>query len=197
MSTESIMGYAAMFFGILGSWGLYKQASMIWLNKSTKSVSGTWIVTYLAMFIAFLTYGLQQNSFPMEFQGWLRVGFSVPVTLGFFIYGKINKIDWVLIPIYILFLIIMSLKIQAPLFFTAFSFLGIFASFVQAYTVWKNRFRGLLSVELQLIYLLAVISWTVYGIVRKDIPLIIVSVGFVLSYSSTIFMWLKYPKQLN
>jgi uncharacterized protein with PQ loop repeat len=187
------MGYAAIFFGILGSWGLYKQARMIWSNKSAQSVSGTWVITFLAMFAAFLIYGVQQGSFPMKFQGWLRVAFSLPVTLGFFIYGITNKKHWALVLVYALLLSVMNVKAMAPVLFTLFSFLGVWSSFVQAYTIFQNRSRGKVAVELQIIYLLAIICWLVYGFVRKDVPLVTVSVGFTLSYLSTVIMWFRYP----
>lgn len=193
MRIEDIMGYMAVFFGILGSWGLYRQASAIWSNKSAQSVSGTWVITFLAMFTAFLIYGSQQGSFPMKFQGWLRVAFSLPVTIGFLYYGNKSKKDWVLLCAYAILLSGMSFKALSPLLFTTFSFLGVWSSFVQAYTIKQNRSRGKVAVELQLIYLLAIICWLVYSIVRKDVPLIAVSVGFTLSYSSTIIMWFRYP----
>ena len=193
MRTENIMGYAAIFFGILGSWGLYKQARMIWSSKSAQSVSGTWVITFLAMFAAFLIYGVQQGSFPMKFQGWLRVAFSLPVTLGFFTYGITNKKHWALVLVYTLLLSVMSIKAMAPLLFTLFSFLGVWSSFVQAYTIFQKRSRGKVAVELQIIYLLAIICWLVYGFARKDVPLVTVSVGFTLSYLSTVIMWFRYP----
>lgn len=193
MNTETLMGYLALFFGVLGSWGLYKQARMIWTNKSAQSVSGTWVITFLAMFTAFLIYGMQQNSFPMKFQGWLRVGFSLPVTLGFFIYGNKSWKSYTLLVVYGLFLSAMIDKSLAPWFFTTFSMLGVGSSFIQAWTIKQNRSRGKVAVELQIIYLLAILCWLVYGSVRKDTPLITVSVGFTLSYLSTILMWFRYP----
>lgn len=193
MRTENIMGYAAIFFGIIGSWGLYRQARMIWSNKSAQSVSGTWVITFLAMFAAFLIYGAQQGSFPMQVQGWLRVAFSLPVTIGFFIYGITSKKHWALVLAYVILLSAMSVKAMSPWLFTVFSFLGVWSSFVQAHMISHNRSRGKVAVELQMIYLAAIICWVVYGFARNDIPLIIVSVGFTLSYLSTIIMWYKYP----
>lgn len=189
----------AIFFGIIGSWGLIRQARAIWRinpdgHRSAESVSGVWVITFLAMFTAFLLYGIQKESFPMTFQGWLRVGFSLPVTAGFMLFGKRNWKHWVLLlVVYPLFLALMSKRDLSPILFTAFSFLGIWASFVQAYTIWQNRSRGKVAVELQTIYLSAIICWLIYGFVRNDYPLIIVSVGFTLSYSTTIWMWVKYP----
>ena len=193
MHTENITGYAAVFFGILGSWGLYRQTRIIWLNKSAQSVSGTWVITFLAMFAAFLIYGTQQGSFPMKFQGWLRVAFSLPVTIGFLIYGITSKKHWALALVYAVLLSGMSFKAVSPWLFTLFSFLGVWSSFVQAYTISHNRSRGKVAVELQIIYLSAIVCWLVYGFVRKDAPLITVSVGFTLSYLSTIVMWFRYP----
>ncbi len=194
MRIEQIMGYAAIFFGILGSWGNYKQARMIWSNKSAQSVSGVWTITFLAMFTSFLIYGVQQESFPMKFQGWLRVGFTVPVTLGFMVYGKVERKHKILVAAFAALMVGMSWKAVSPILFLVFSFLGIWASFVQACTIKKNRSRGQVAVELQMIYLSAIICWLVYAIVRGDIPFIIASIGFTLSYSSTIIAWFKYPK---
>lgn len=193
MRIEDVMGYAAVFFGILGSCALYRQAHKIWSNKSAQSISGIWVITFLAMFAAFLVYGSQQGSFPMKFQGVLRVAFSLPVTIGFFVYGSTNKKHWAIMFVYALFLSAMIFKMASPLLFTLFSFLGVWSSFVQAYTIKQKQSRGNVAVELQLIYLAAIICWLVYGFARYDMPLIAVSVGFTLSYLSTIIMWFRYP----
>ena len=193
MNIETAMGYLAMLFGVLGSIGLYRQAKLIWRGKSAESVSGVWVITFLAMFVAFLVYGTQKHSFPMEFQGWLRVAFSLPVTVGFFVFGKVNKKHLSLIALYAVLLAGMSHSVLSPWLFTLFSFLGIWSSFVQAYTIKAKRSRGKVAVELQTIYLLAVVCWLVYSVVRHDVPLFTVSAGFILSYSSTIVMWKKYP----
>ncbi|MBU3668824.1 MAG: hypothetical protein FGM57_02570 [Candidatus Taylorbacteria bacterium] len=194
MNLETLMGHLAIFFGVLGSWGLYKQARMIWSSKSAESVSGVWVILFLAMFTAFLIYGTQRGSFPMKFQGWLRVLFSLPVTIGFFKFGNRNWKHVLLLCMCAVFLSGMSVAMFSPTLFTAFSLLGVWSSFVQAYTIRKNRSRGKVAVELQVIYLLAILCWFVYASVRMDIPLLIVSVGFTLSYTSTILMWVRYPK---
>ncbi len=192
MNIESFIGNAAVFFGILGSWGLYRQARLIWSNKSAQSVSGTWTITFLAMFTAFLLYGIHQDSFPMKFQGALRVLFSLPVTIGYLVYGRREDRDWFLILLCTVLLALMSVKAVAPVLFTAFSFLGIISSFIQALTIRRNRTRGKVAVELQIIYLSAIVCWLVYSVVRGDVPLMVVSIGFTMSYLSTVVMWFKY-----
>lgn len=194
MSIETIMGWAAILFGVLGSIASVQQAYKIWSSRSAQSVSGVWTITFLAMFTAFLTYGTQQGSFPMQFQGWLRVAFTLPITLGFVAYGKDRGKKHVMLALgYTALLSAMSIKVASPLLFTLFSFLGVTASFIQAYTIRKERTRGKVAVELQIIYLAAILCWLVYGLSRKDVPLILVAIGFTLSYSSTIIMWKKYP----
>ncbi|QQR82725.1 hypothetical protein IPJ70_01275 [Candidatus Campbellbacteria bacterium] len=195
MTLGEIAGLLAVVFGILGSWGLWKQNRLIWGGKSAKSVSGTWVITFLAMFTAFLIYGTKQSSVPMMFQGWLRVAFSLPVSIGFVKYGRVEREHIALGCIYLLGLATMVSGILAPTLFVVFSTLGILASFVQAWTIRKNRSRGAVAVELQMIYLAAVVAWLVYGFVRKDIPLMLVSTGFIGSYSSTVIMWFRYPQK--
>ncbi len=193
MDLQKLMGYAAIFFGIIGSWGLYRQIKAIWGSRSAQSVSGTWTITFLAMFTAFLIYGFQKKSFPMEFQGVLRVVFSIPVTIGFFVFGKWRKKDVLLLIGCAILLVAMVDHRLSPTLFIAFSFLGVWASFVQAFTIYKEQKRGKIAVELQVIYLLAVICWLGYAITRHDLPLMTTSTGFSLSYLATIAMWLKYP----
>lgn len=197
MRTEDITGYMTIFFGILGSWGLYRQIKVIWLGKSAKSVSGAWVITSLAMFTAFLVYGAQQNSFPMQFQGWIRVVFLLPVIAGVFCFGNESRKCVVLMLVYALLLSGMSFREFSPHLYIFFSFLGIWSSFVQAYIIWKNYSRGKVAVELQIIYLLSVICWLVYGLIRNDWPLVVCSAGFTLSYLATITMWLRYPDLIN
>lgn len=193
MNIENLIGYAAIFFGIIGSWGLYRQTRLIWKSKSAESVSGVWVIIFLAMFASFLIYGSQHGSFPMKFQGWLRVIFSVPVTVGFYLYGKHTWKHNVLAIICVILLVTMEWREFSSVIFLGFSFAGIGSSFLQAYTIFKNRSRGKVAVELQIIYLSAITCWLVYAILRKDTPLLAVSIGFILSYSSTIVMWVKYP----
>jgi uncharacterized protein with PQ loop repeat len=192
MSLENMMGYAAIFFGVIGSWGLYRQTLKIWKSESAESVSGVWVITFLAMFAAFLIYGSQQGSFPMKFQGWVRVAFSLPVTLGFFYYGTPNKKHLALMFVYVILLAAMDFRPISPWLFILFSYLGVWASFVQAYTIYKNKSRGQVAVELQIIYLAAILCWLVYAIIRHDIPLLTTAIGFTLSYLATVLMWLKY-----
>jgi uncharacterized protein with PQ loop repeat len=194
MRIENISGYMTIFFGIFGSWGLYRQIKAIWSSKSVKSVSGAWVITSIAMFTAFLIYGAQQHSFPMQFQGWIRVAFLLPVVTGLFCFGKKESKKYVvLICMYSVLLSGMSFKAFSPALYMMFSFLGVWSSFVQAYTIWKNYSRGKVAVELQIIYLLSVICWLVYGFARNDWPLVICSAGFTISYLSTIVMWFRYP----
>jgi uncharacterized protein with PQ loop repeat len=167
---------------------------MIWVNKSVQSVSGIWTIIFLAMFASLFIYGAQQGSFPMKFQGGLRVVFSLPVMLGFFVYGAASKKHWALVcACAILLAGMVGSRAISPWLFILFSFLGIGASLVQAYTIWQNRSRGKVVVELQLIYLAAILCWLVYGLLRHDDYLVTISVGFILSYLATIVMWFRYP----
>lgn len=187
-----------MALGIIGSWGLYQQFKTIFKKKSAKSISGIWVITFLAMFTSFLIYGWQQESIPMQFQGWLRVGFSIPVVVGFFLYGSPNQKDlWVLLLCTTLLTMMLFLKKFSPTIFSLFSFLGIISSFLQASTIKRHRTRGQVSVTLQVIYLASVLCWLIYAIFRKDYYLIIVSIGFIFSYSSTIIMWVRYPNNIE
>lgn len=192
MRLEDIMGYAAIFFGILGSWFSVKQAHMIWSSKSALSVSGTFLITFVAMFASLLIYGVQQDSFYMGLQGGLRVSFLLPIVAGFFKYGKSGKKERRLITLYSLLLAGMWFKPISPFLFSLFSFLGVAASFIQADTIRNNRSRGKVSVELQIILLGAISCWCVYGYIRKDEALFITAAAFIMSYSTTIFMWFKY-----
>jgi uncharacterized protein with PQ loop repeat len=200
MNLGQTMGLLAMIFGIIGSWGLWKQNKAVWKKnpdgrRTAESVSGVWVTTFLAMFTAFLVYGIQRESFPMKFQGWLRVGFSLPLYVGFMMYGKRSWKEWALTMTYAGLLAVMVSGLWSATLFTIFSGLGIWSSFVQAHTIKVNKSRGKVAVELQVIYLLAILAWLVYAIVRKDTPLTLVSIGFTLSYSSTICMWVKYPQR--
>lgn len=184
-----------IFFGIIGSWGLYLQAKLLWTSKSAKSVSGVWLITFLAMFASFLIYGAQRGSFPMGFQGAIRIVFYIPVIIGFYVYGKHTWKHNAFVVACAISLLTMRIERYSPVIFMAFSFAAIASSFLQAYTIWKNQSRGKVSVELHVIYLAAIICWFIYAIIRKDQPLITVSIGFILSYSSTIFMWRRYPEK--
>lgn len=192
MKAEDIMGYLTIGFGIFGSWGLCKQGWMIGKSRSTASVSGIAIITPLMMFAAFLIYGMQQHSFPMQFQGWVRVAF-LSMVLGLYIkFGELNKTEKILLIVYPLLLALMMWQSISWILFIGFSYLGIWASFAQAFKIWRLRSRGQVSVELQLIYLASIICWLIYGFIRMDIPLISTSIGFTLSYAATIFMWFRF-----
>ena len=150
---------------------------------------------FCTMFTSFLIYGTQQGSVPMQIQGWLRVIFSFVLMISFFVHGSWSNKHLKLVGLSIAILVIMSWKKASPLVFLGLSYAGIASSFIQAWTITKNKSRGDVAVELQIVYLLSIVFWFVYAIIRKDVPFIIVSVGFIFSYSSTIIAWSKYPKK--
>lgn len=167
---------------------------MIWSSKSTQSVSGVWVITSLTLFTAFLIYGYVQDSVPMKVQGWFRVGFSLPITLGFFIYGKVEKKLLSLCGAYGIILCCMWSDRFAPAIFITLSYVGVWSSFVQAYTIWKNKSRGQVSLHLQIIYFLSSVFWLVYAAIRKDYPLVSTSIGFTIPACGAIILWCKYPR---
>lgn len=160
------------------------------------SISGEWSIIFLAMFITFLMYGIEIKSIPMQFQGWLRVVFNLPVIIGFFCFGNITVRHWFLLcsSSALIGLSVFGSNI-VPIYttFIIFSTLAIVASLRQAYVIYDNKSRGRVSVSLQLIYLLSVIFWAIYAKMIDDSVLWYLMPGFIISYSSVVFMWYKYP----
>lgn len=193
MNIESVSGTAIVILGIVGSWGLYKQAQAIWVNKSAKSVSGEWLITFACTFISLIIYGLRQNSIPMEAQGAIRFLFLLPSVVGFFVYGASGAKHWLLIAVYVLLLLWMAQTTAFALFYIGFAVLGICSTLFQAYTIRKKTFRGNVSLELQLVSILAAFFWSIYGYVRNDGPVFWVAIGFFIAHFLVIRMWHKHP----
>lgn len=193
MNLEHLSGTAIVILGIVGSWGLYKQAQAIWVNKSAKSVSGEWLITFAFTFVSLIIYGLRQDSLPMELQGSIRFLFMLPSVVGFFVYGAAHMKHWILIALYTLLLVWMGYAPAFALFYIFFAVLGICSTLLQAHTIHKKTFRGNVSIELQLVSILAAFFWSIYGFVREDKPVFFVAIGFFIAHFLVIMMWKKHP----
>ena len=190
---ESYIGNTAVIFGFLGALAYSKQTYVIFANKTAQSVSGLWTITFSAGFIAFLIYGIQQNSSSMELQGWLRTVFSLPVAVGFFIFGAVSYKHYLLVVAYFVLLFLMYMEQFAYEIFVGLGFLGITMLFVQMQKIHNEGTRGVVSLDLQIVLLLAAVCWTFYSVIREDLPLMIISMVAALANALVIHAWFYNP----
>lgn len=186
-----------MIFGIIGAYGQWKQARLIWSSRSAESVSIRWTLTFLFMFLAYLVQGIHNESGTMSFQGGLRAAFYLPIVVGIIVFewNRVSHKDIVFFAILTIGISVMILSQQwKGLIFQFFGYLGVFMTIDQPYQIWKNKSRGRVSLIMLITFTSAVVFWTWYAWVFKDMRLFWISLSFILVYLFTIVFWLRYPQ---
>jgi uncharacterized protein with PQ loop repeat len=181
----SIASLGTLILGVIGAYGQYRQAKLIWQRKSAQSVSNLWTITFFCMFIAYFIQGLSTNKVVMEAQGVIRVFCYIPIIIGivkFSNFSVIEKRIWFTMGL--LLILMISPKLTSNIF-VLFGYLGVGAATHQPWTIWKKRDAGAVSIALITIYTISILFWMWYAIVFRDMKLCIV-------YVITIGLWIAY-----
>ncbi len=197
LNQATLSSFCVMIFGIIGAYGQWKQARLIWSSRSARSVSILWILTFLFMFLAYFLQGLNTGSATLLIQGMLRAAFCLPILVGIiaFEYSKISRKDVLFFVILVTGMVIMVLVPDwRNLFFQLFGYLGVIMSIDQPYQIWKNKSRGKVSMTMLITFISAVSFWTWYAWIFEDMGLFWLSLSFVLVYLVTIVIWWIYSK---
>lgn len=160
-----------MFFSVLGAWGLWKQNSAIWRNKSGMSVSISYFSFYFAYFASGFIYGLDKKSLALILHCGGRMLFHVPILIGLWKFKKFTRNEKCLS---VLFFVGILLTLLLPIknsSFLVYSVGGILAYIAQPIEIFKNKDSGTVEAKLHLIYLGSSIFWTIYGFATDDLVL--------------------------
>ncbi|MFH0987905.1 MAG: hypothetical protein V1763_00865 [Parcubacteria group bacterium] len=183
-----------MVLGIVGAYGQWKQARLIWGAKSARSVSIRWTLTFLFMFLAYLVQGIHADSAVMAVQGGLRALFYLPIVMGIiaFEYGSIQRKDLLFFAVLLAGIVAMIFSEWKGAFFQAFGYLGVIMACDQPWQIWKNKSRGRVSMTMLVTFTLAVAFWMWYAWIFDDVRLFWLSLSFCVVYLFTIALWRKY-----
>lgn len=195
LNQATISSVGVMVCGIIGAYGQWRQARLIWRAKSAQSVSIYWTFSFLFMFLAYLVEGLNSEKGVMAIQGGLRAVFYLPIIIGIAVFAaeRISRRSKI-------FCAILALGIAAMIFlpewsgllFLCYGYLGVFVALDQPLQIWKNRSRGKVSITMLATYTAAVSFWTWYAWVFNDLRLFWVSAVFAAEYIVTMVLWFKY-----
>lgn len=197
LNQATLSSLGVMIFGIIGAYGQWKQARLIWGSRSAYSVSTRWTLTFLFMFLAYLVQGLHTESAIMSIQGGLRAVFYLPIVGGIlaFEFSKISRRDFTFFAVLVAGIVAMIFTHEwKNLIFQLFGYLGVVMALDQPYQIWKNKSRGKVSMTMLITFTSAVVFWTWYAWIFGDMRLFWLSLSFVLVYLFTIVVWRRYRR---
>jgi uncharacterized protein with PQ loop repeat len=197
LNQATLSSLGVMIFGIIGAYGQWKQARLIWSSRSAQSVSIRWTLTFLFMFLAYLVQGIHTDRVIMSFQGGLRAAFYFPIICGIvmFAFDRVSRKDLVFLLTLTIGIVIMIISNEwKGLIFQLFGYLGVLMALDQPYQIWKNKSRGRVSMTMLITFTSAVVFWTWYAWIFKDMRLFWLSLSFIIVYLFTIVLWRKYPQ---
>jgi len=182
-----------MIVGIVGAYGQWTQARLIWGSRSARSVSTRFTLTFLCMFLAYLVQGLHTESAMMSIQGALRAVFYIPIVAGILAFEKISRKDFTFFVVLVAGIVAMVCTSEwKSLIFQLFGYLGVVMTLDQPYQIWKNKSRGKVSMSMLITFTSAAAFWTWYAWIFRDMRLFWLSLSFVLVHLFTIVIWRKY-----
>ena len=186
-----------IFFSLLGTWGLYHQNKKIWNNRSGESVSVKWFIMYVFLYIAFLIYGMGQNSAALMFHGIVRIIFNVPILIGLYCFKGFTKTEWSIFFFLAVCTFVMAIFPRSGLLFLLFAYGGATAAATQPWEIWRTKSSGKVSIKLVIIYMVSSLFWGIYSFAFDDLVMKIVFISYFTVYAITARLWFKYRKQLN
>lgn len=185
---------ATIFFVLLGCWGLWQQNKYIWIKRSGKSLSTTWFICSLYLFISSFIYGLSINSLALIIVGVMRGLFHVPILAGLWRFKGFTRKQWLtlLILAVVAVVMIISPKDMKGVFYMLFSAGVLIPTSMQPIKIWKNKNPGVVSIELLIIYSMSSMFWVIYASIIGKLPIIMFSTANSMIFASTITLWFKY-----
>jgi len=174
-------------FGLLGSWGLYKQIQMV-KKRGGQSVSVIWSISFMFMFASYYPYGLSAGKLAILMQSFLRVPFYL-ILLPLLYRANVgfSKKEWTLVIALTTSLIVSYWDIGKV--FLGLSWLGAIIAADQPYKIWKNRTRGSVSIELMASFEASIIFWLAYAFVTHDGYIKAWAVVYFTVYTTTIIFY--------
>lgn len=192
LHTFSFLG--TTLFALLGAWGLKDQIKGIWGKQSAEAVSAMWFIIFAGMFSSFLVYGVEEDRLALILQGITRVPLIAIVLIGVGKFQGFTRKERLALLAMLVAVGYQTVSEHKEIVFLGLSYLGIASSTLQPWKIWKAKTVGVVSIRLLVVYNFSVVFWTIYGVVFKDTPIILMAVPYVIVYSTTIALWLRFRK---
>jgi len=194
-------GYNALTFSAIGTflftflqmWSFGEQSKLIWTNRSGESVSVKMFSYWFFYWMAFSVYGIAGKSIAIAFNGLMFLA-TAPILLGlykfkgFTFWEKGSFCVFSLIPV----LMFYCPKAQKPTLLLILLMGVLFSIALQPYEIWQTKSAGSVEPKLLAVFALTSVFWFVYGIVIKDIPLIVFNPLAIVVILITLGLWRKY-----
>ena len=194
-AVRAAVGGLVILFGVIGTWGLWKQRNKIVHNRSGHSVSKLAFLYMTFHFGAMTVYGSSILDIPLVINGLLRFLFHLPILVGLEKYRGFTKkergIAWGLAALLVL-MIVVSFKQE---FFLVENFGAIFIAMAQPLEIWREKNSGVVEIRLVLIYLGTAFTWIFYGLLINDWVVWLTSAGFFFVWVATVGLWKKYRQK--
>jgi len=182
----------AMCTGLLGFWGIIKQAQAIWGDKSGKSVPVLMHAYGMLFFASGCVYGISIGSLALMIMS-IRVLLTIPVLVGLW---KYQGFKWWECSISLLFvtafIALIFLPNKADLYFVIA--MGATLSFIpQPLVMLRNRSRGAVSASFLWTIFIGVVFWTAYSFAIGDWVLSTTNPVFLVFVAATLIIWYVMP----
>ena len=186
-----ISSFMTMAFSVFQGYGFVLQAIKIFREKSVRSLSLPVFFLFFSYFMAFVIYGIDQNSIAITFNGLLFI-FVAPIIIGIFKFKEIKVKD---VFIFIVIMAIVPIMIfvkdkDSFLFFLLVVNLVVLSS--QILTIMKEKSMGAVEIKLIIILLATSCFWLIYSIWIINLPLILFNSAVIILYLNIIILHRKY-----
>ena len=181
------------FFTILQMWSFGQQSKLIWASCSGESVSVKMFSYWFFYWMSFSVYGVAGKSIAIVFNGLMFLA-TAPILLGLYKFKGFVRQEKILFWIFALIPLVMYYcpKPQKPTLLLILLMGVLFSIILQPYEIWQKKNAGKVEPKLLAIFAVTAVFWFAYGIVIKDIPLMIFNPLAIVVLLVTLGLWRKY-----
>ena len=194
-------GYNALTFSAIGTflftflqmWSFGQQAKLVWVSRSGESVSVKMFSYWFFYWIAFSLYGVAGKSIAIAFNGLMFLA-TAPILLGLYKFKGFTRWEKISFSVFSLIPALMFYcpKAQKPTLLLVLLMGVLFSITLQPYEIWQKKSAGSVEPKLLVVFALTSIFWFAYGIVIRDMPLIVFNPLAIVVLLITLGLWWKY-----
>ncbi len=183
------------FFTFLQMWSFCQQSKLIWASRSGESVSVIMFSYWFFYWIAFSLYGVAGRSIAIVFNGLMFL-VTAPILLGLYKFKGFSLQEKILFGVFALIPVAMFScpKAQKPTLLLVLLMGILFSITLQPYEIWQKKSAGKVDPKLLAVFAVTSVFWFAYGVVIKDIPLMIFNPLAIVVLLITLGLWSKHRK---
>lgn len=194
----TVSATVTFFLSLVQAWGTIGQATKIRREKGGVSVNIRFFAYRLALFASLMLYGWTRESLLLLLASFNQTFAHVFVIMAL----RVHKREgWLAERKYFyLYLLMVPVMIAFPwreymvAAFTTYMFVPLVRQILE---VWKERSAGNLDIRLIAILNFNAAFWIAYGVMTKDLVVLVFSPTCTLLYATLLFSWIKFrnPKR--